>query len=531
MFMLDILIIDGTVFDGSAAPGYRGCVGIKDGKIVMAKGDESAAQVIDAAGKIVCPGFIDAHSHGDFLLGTEDGRIFKTAQGITTELCCQCGSGRAPVSAERAEEIHAFFNYGQPLDEVKRWTTFERYLDYVSGLSLSANAMFNVGHRILRTAVMGLDNRQATAKELDRMCGILREAMQAGASGLSTGLIYVPGCYADTHEVVELAKVIAPYNGIYFTHLRNESYAVVESVEEALNIGRNAGVRVNISHHKVMGKDNWGKHKRTLELIHRANEEGFPTTLDQYPYARCMTTLQSCIPNWHFSDGLETVTQRLHDPAFRAQLRREMEDPATDYDNFYRNSGGWDGVYVSSAPKTPQAQGKFISEYAAEQGMDPWTAFFDLMMENHCLAGGVYCAMSEDDMFDIIRSPYCVVGSDGINTNWNGKGHPRGSATFPHAIELFVKEKKILTLEHMIHKMTGLTAKNLLVNNKGLLKDSYDADVLVIDYDNLHNPATYDNPNCKTEGLDYVIVNGKVVYQDMEFTGEYSGRFVPHTGT
>lgn len=528
--MLDILIINGTIMDGSGTPGYKGCVGIKDGKIVTAKGDEKAAQVIDAVGRIVCPGFIDAHSHGDFVLGTEDGRLFKTAQGITTELCGQCGSARAPVSAERAEEIHAFFDYKQPLDEVKRWTTFERYLDYVSRLSLSANTKFNVGHRILRAAVMGLENRLATPAELENMKAILREAMQAGAAGLSTGLIYVPGCYADTNEVVELAKTIAAFDGIYSTHLRSESEALVESVEEALGIGREAGVRVCISHHKVLGKDNWGKHKQTLELIHRANEKGFHTTLDQYPYARCMTTLQACIPNWYFADGLEAITQRLRDDSFRAQLRKEMEDPTTDYDNFYRNSGGWDGVYVASAPDTPQAQGKFVSEYAVEQGKDPWTAFFDLMVENHCTAGGVYCAMSEEDMFDIIRSPYCVVGTDGINEEWAGKGHPRGSASFPQAIDLYVKKNKILTLEQMIHKMTGLTAERLLVHNKGLLKTGYDADVLIMDYENLHNPADYDHPNALTEGMDYVIVNGKVVYHNLKFAGEYPGKFVPHVG-
>ena len=528
--MLDILIINGTVIDGSGAPGYKGCVGIKDGKLVSAKGDEPAARVIDAAGKVVCPGFIDAHSHGDYVLGTENGRIFKTVQGITTELAGQCGGSRAPVSAERVEEMHSFFGYKQPLEEAKRWTTFERYLEYVSGLCLSANAKLNVGHRILRTAVMGLENRPATAQELDRMCGMLREAMQAGASGLSTGLIYVPGCYAETSEVVELAKVIAPYNGIYFTHLRNESFALVESLQEALDIGRNAGVRVNISHHKALGKDNWGKQKTTLEMIRKANEDGYHTTLDQYPFDRCMNNMTSCIPNWYFAEGTNAVSQKLRDPAFRAQLRKEMESPDTPYDNFYRNSGGWDGIYVAAAAKTPEAEGKFISEYAELVGKDPWTAYFDLMAENNCGVSGIYCAMSQDDLFDIIRSPYCVVGTDGINKSWQDKGHPRGSSTFPKAIELYVKQNKVLTLEQMIHKMTGLTAERLLVDNKGLLKEGYDADVLVLDYDNLKVHATYDDPNRKTEGIDYVIVGGKVVYQDLEFTGEYPGKFVPHTG-
>lgn len=530
--MLDILIINGTVIDGSGAPGYQGCVGIKDGKIVMARGDESAAQVIDAAGKIVCPGFIDAHSHGDTdsVMGTENGRLFKTPQGITTEIAGQCGTSRAPVSAEHLDTMYDFFVYSLPKEEVKRWTAYENYLDYVSNLSLSANVKFNVGHRALRAAVMGLENRVATNRDLENMKALLREAMQAGAAGMSTGLIYVPSCYSETGEIVELAKTLAPFNGTYSTHMRNESDQLVESLEEALNIGREAGVRVCISHHKAMGKDNWGKQKQTLEMIHRANQDGYYTTMDQYPYDRCMNMMRSCIPPKYFAQGLDVITEQLKDAGFRAQLKREMEDPATPYDNFYRNSGGWDGVYIAHTPVTKGAAGKFISEYAQEIGKDPWTTYFDLMVENRCSVGGVYCAMSQEDMFDIIRSPYCVVGTDGINKKWTDKGHPRGSATFPQAIDLYVKKNKILTLEQMIHKMTGLTAERLLVPNKGLLKDGYDADVLVMDYENLHNPATYDEPNALTEGMDYVIVNGKVVYHDLQFTGTYSGKFVPHTG-
>jgi len=312
--------------------------------------------------------------------------------------------------------------------------------------------------------------------------------------------------------------------------MRNESFDVVAAVEEVLDIGRRAGVRTDISHHKVLGKGNWGKQKQTLELIHRANEEGFITTMDQYPYPRCMTTQRACMPNWYFSEGLAAVTEKLRDPSFRAKLRKEMEDPTTPYDNYYLNAGGWDGVYISSADKTPEAAGKFITEYAELVGKDPWTAYFDLMVENKCEVGGVFCAMSEEDMCDIIRSPYCVVGTDGCTVSWKHKGHPRASAAFPRAINYYVKEKKILTLEQMIHKMTGLPAQRLLVANKGLLKDGYDADVLIIDYDNLKDLATYDDPNRLTEGMDYVTVNGKVVYHDMKFTGTYSGRFVPHTG-
>lgn len=522
--MLDILIINGTVIDGSGVPAQKGCIGIKDGKLVHAVGTEEAARVIDAQGRVVCPGFIDAHSHGDRLLGTEDGRLFKTPQGITTEQCGNCGSSQAPVALERAEELHRAFSSRTTLEEVSRWANYENYLQYVEKCQKSANVRFYVGHRILRQGVMGMDNRPPTKQELERMCAMLREAMEAGAAGMSTGLIYVPACYAETDEIVALAKVMAPFGGIYASHMRSESDGLVDAVKETIDVGRQAGTRVCISHHKVLGKPNWGMQKETLEIIRKANEEGVYVTCDQYPYTRNMTSLYSCMPNWHFSNGMEAVAKKLRDPAFRAQVRAEMEDPASPYDNYYLNAGGWSGVYITSMPETPEGAGLFVSEYAQRIGKDPWETYFDLMADNGCRGSGVYCSMCDEDVCDIIRSPYCVVGTDGINSSWKTPGHPRGSSTFPHAINYFVKEKKILTLEEMIHKMTGLTAERLRFAGKGLLKEGYDADVLIFDFDRLKDLATYDDPNRLTEGMDHVIVNGRCVYENSALTGEYAGR-------
>ena len=359
--MLDLLIRNGTLIDGSGAPRRSGSIGIRGGSIVETAGDEPAEQTIDAAGRVVCPGFIDAHSHGDLLLGTPDGRMFKTAQGITTELCGQCGLSVFPVAEERAREMYEFFDYHHPFEEVKKWTSMERFLEYVESASMTANAKFYVGHRVLRMAAMGLENRPATAAELDRMQGLLREAMQTGAAGLTTGLVYVPGCYAGTDEVIALARVIAPYNGVYASHIRNESDKVESAVDEVIDIGRRAGVRVDISHHKIMGKPNWGLQKKTLRQITLANERGVHTTCDQYPYTRCMTTLRSCIPNWYLSEGTQALKDRLRDASFRDVLRREMDDPTTPYDNFYLNAGGWDGVYIVTAPGIPEAEGLSVS--------------------------------------------------------------------------------------------------------------------------------------------------------------------------
>ncbi len=528
--MLDVLIKNARIIDGSGAPAYEGNIGIRDDKIVTAEGDENAKEVIDAAGRYVCPGFIDSHSHGDLILGTRSAHLFKTNQGVTTEVTGQCGLSIAPVNPAYLELVQHLLSLGTSSfpEDMANWNSFERYLEYADRQPKTANAMMYVGHSTLRIAVMGFANRVATDEELEKMKSILRNAMEHGAAGFSTGLIYTPSCYADTREIVELAKVIKPFGGIYASHMRNESYDVVNSVRETIDVGRKAGVHVCISHHKTLGKPNWGLQKETLRLIHEAREEGIQVVCDQYPYTCNMTHLNACIPPWYFDQGFDAMTERLKDKAFRDKLRGEMEDPGTKYDNYYLNAGGWGGVLVSSAPATPEAEGLFISEYAEKTGKDPWDAFFDLMVLNRCESGGVYSSMCEEDVCEIAMDPYCIVGSDGLTRSWSEKGHPRACGTFPHAITHFVKEKGIISLEKMISKMTGSTADFLMIKNKGYIRDGYDADLVVFDYDRLQDTATYKNPNSLTEGIDYVFVNGKLVYKDGELTGVCSGRMIRH---
>lgn len=530
--MLDVLIKNAKVIDGTGRPAAKGSVGIRGDKIVYPVKDQEAGRVIDAAGRVVAPGFIDAHSHGDLILGTRSSHLFKTNQGVTTEVTGQCGLSIAPTSPAYLDLVQHLLSLGTASfpEDMGNWNNFSRYLEYADQQPKTCNCMMYVGHSTLRIAVMGFANRVAEDGELAQMKAILRDAMEHGAAGFSTGLIYTPSCYADEREVVELAKVIKPYNGIYASHMRNESYDVIKSVKETIDVGRQAGVRVDISHHKTLGKSNWGLQKETLRLIQEARDEGVRVICDQYPYDCNMTHLNACIPPWYFDQGFDAMTEQLKDPDFRLKLRREMEDPATPYDNYYLNAGGWGGVFVSSSPKTPGAEGKFISDFAAETGRDAWDAFFDLMVENQCSSGGVYSSMCEEDVCEIALAPFCIVGSDGLTRSWEEKGHPRASATFPHAINYFVKEKKILTLEQMIRKMTGLTADSLLIKNKGYIKGGYDADLVILDYDRLKDTATYTNSNSLTEGIDYVLVNGQVVYEDMKLTGVYSGRMIRHNG-
>jgi len=528
--MLDCLIKNASIIDGTGSPAYKGNLGIKDGKIVFVKGDEEAAEVIDAAGRCLTPGFIDAHSHGDTIIGSKDHALYKVTQGVTTDVGGQCGLSMAPVTSKNLYDSQVMLAVTTPEfpEDMVNWTSYPRYLEYVDALPKVHNTMMYVGHSTLRIAVMGMDNRKPTSEELESMKSLLKEAMEAGAAGFSTGLIYTPCCYAEEDEIVELAKVIAPYNGIYASHMRDESTYVVESVKETINVGRRAGVIVDISHHKMLGKPNWGKQKETLRLIHEANEEGIRTICDQYPFTRNMTSLNACIPPWHFADGFVVMTEKLKDPDFRAQLKKEIEDPATEYDNYYLNTNGWTDILVCTASLTPEAEGKTVAEYAELIGKDPWEAFFDICEQNKCATCAVYASMCDDDVCEIIRDPYCVVGSDGIGSRWEIPNHPRASATFPHAINYFVKDMGILSLEEAVHKMTGLTADYLGIKNKGFIKEGYDADLVIFDFDKLEDTASYSGGNGITEGIDYVIVAGEVVYHDKQFTGRTPGVIIRH---
>lgn len=528
--MFDILIKDATIVDGTGANSYVGSVGIKDKKIKLNLEQEEAKQVINANGKILSPGFIDAHSHGDLILGEDFARLCKTSQGVTTEIGGQCGFSMTPIKPENLQLIQGLLSVGalQFPDDMVNWNTFGRYLEYADSVPKTANIKMYIGHSTLRVAVMGFANRKATPEELERMKELLRDAMEHGALGLSTGLIYTPSCYADTEEIVELAKVIQPYGGIYASHMRNESYDSVKSVNEVIEIGRRAGVHVFISHHKICGKGNWGLQKETLEVINNAIKEGIKVTCDQYPYACNMTHLNACIPPWYFDQGIAAMAEQLKKPAMREKIKKEMEDPSTPYDNYYLNAGGWSGVFVSSSPKTPEVEGMFISDYAKKIGKDPFETFFDIMVSNNGESSAVYSSMCDADVFDIALAPNTVVGSDGLTRAPGEKGHPRAYGTFPRAICYYVKENEIMSLEQIIRRMTSMTAERVGLETKGIIKEDYDADLVIFDYDRLHDKANYTNSCLLTEGIEYVIVNGEIVYCDKQFTGATPGKVIRH---
>ena len=528
--MYDLLIRSTQILDGTGAPAFPGTIAVKDGRLFILPADAAAeaVTVLDAQGKYTCPGFIDPHSHGDAVLGTDFGSLSKISQGITTHVGGMCGFSMFPVNPETLpllQESLGLLTHSFP-PEMETFSAAENYFRWTDTVKRPENLMVMVGHIALRAAVMGYDNREPTEAELAQMQSLLRDAMEHGAAGLSSGLVYVPSAYARAEELTALCRVVAEFDGVYTTHMRNEAGDSLETVRESIAVARNSGVRLHISHHKLQGRANWGMSRQTLQLIHEARAEGIRVTCDQYPYTASQTHLSVCAPPKYYSNGLSGMLAYLQDPATRAQIKAEMNDPATPYDNFYLHAGGWEGVLISDAPYSPEAQGKTVAQLAAERDQDPFDTFCDILIANRGVATAIYFTMSEEDVFAIIRDEAVMVGTDGIVKSMTDKSHPRAYGTFPRAIRYFVKEHHLMPLEAMIRKMTGFPAETMGLKHKGLIRDGYDADLVILDYDAVSDKADYLHPNEPADGIDCVIVAGQVVYRDKTLTGAAPGKTI-----
>lgn len=529
--MLDLLFKDATVVDGTGNPAFTANVGVRDGRVVL-PADGPAHRVVEAQGRVLCPGFIDAHSHGDQILGQEQAKLSKVSQGITTEIAGQCGGTMYPVSEEHLGDIQSLVSIGTltfPPD-MGEYTDAKRYFERIEAIPLAANCKILIGHSTLRLAVMGYAERKPTPEEMERMKALVRGAMEQGALGLSSGLIYPPGCYADTDELAELAAVVRPYGGIYATHMRNESDNLVAAVREALEVGHRAGVPVEISHHKACGRQNWGLSGETLALVDAAVAEGMQVTIDQYPYTANMTNLNICIPPQYFDkEGAASMVAALKDPATRQKIREQMTAENPGYDNFYQNAGGFGGILVSGCPETPEADGKIIEDYAKFIGKDPFDAYFDILIANGEKANGIFFTIGEEDVFRIIQHPAACVGTDGSCRTMEEKTHPRAFGSFVRAICWFYKEKGLFTLEEMIQKLTSFPARRLGLPAKGVVADGYDADLLLLDMDALRDNASYETPTALCDGVDLVVVNGVPAYENKRLTGQNPGKILRHS--
>ena len=513
--MLDILVQNGQVVDGTGAPRYRADVGIQSGRIVeMGTLDGAeAATVIDAAGCVVAPGFVDMHSHADFTLPVWPTADSMVRQGITTTVFGQCGLSPAPLlEGTRAQMVEMMDRKEAPLpwDE---WSTLGGYLDYLRHIGTSINVVPLVGQGTVRAAVMGYAAGPASEEQIAQMQQLVIGAMQEGAIGISTGLIYPPGSYAAVDELIAVTRPVGERDGYYFSHIRGESDTLLDAVSEAIRIGRETGAAVQISHFKASGRKHWTQSPQALALIDRARAEGQDVTADMYPYLAGSTGLAALLPEWAQEGGRVTTLQRLRDPQTRVQMAAEMHTRG------FASAVEWDGVLISRSPANRTYEGRRIAALSAGEAKDPYTWVFDALLELDLDASVVVFHSSEDNRRQELRHPAMMIGTDGYGLADHGplstgKPHPRNYGTYPRVLARYSRELGVLALEEAIQKMTGLPAQKLRWSDRGLVKAGYLADLVVLDPDTVSDRATYEAPHQYPDGIPHVIVNGRLVVHD-----------------
>ena len=522
----EILIRGGLVIDGSSRPGEIGDVAVRDGRIAALGRSlpESGAEVIDAKGLAVAPGFIDIKTHSDFTLPINPKAESKVRQGVTTEIVGHCGFSVAPVLPGRLELIRDYLSASAPWLPFRE-LGFPEYLDTFPATAVNAGML--VGHHTLRLNVMGMEARAPNAAELAQMSALLDEGLAAGALGLSTGLFTPPSSYAERAEIIALCQVVKRHNAAYFTHIRDESNRVVEAVEEAIDIARTCGVHVEIVHLKCSGMDNWGKAKRILEMIEAARAEGLAIDCDAYPYAAGSNPLKNLLPQWVQSGGVEAMLARLALPETRARIGAEI---ARDGLNNWGRIPSWECVQISISPHLPQHAGQTVTAIAAARGREPIDLVCDYLIEDKGATRVLITSIAEDDIREIVRSPTALVGSDGncvadYGIVAQGMPHPRFYGTFPRIIGHYVHDEHLLPLEQAVRKMTGATAQALRLRDRGLLKEGYRADIAIFDPADFNDRATYGKPHQYPSGArTTVLVNGVIVVEDARHTGALPGK-------
>jgi N-acyl-D-amino-acid deacylase len=523
-----ILISGGTVIDGVGGPPVMMDVGIDGAKITGIHKPKTAkgAMTVDASGKVVCPGFIDIHTHSDIsLLGCPLAES-KIRQGVTTEVVGNCGGSAAPlIGAARHATADSAKEYSVQVD----WVTMDEYLLRLGNLRTSVNVATLVGADTVRSGVVGLDDVPPTDSQLKEMQELVWEAIMQGAFGLSSGLIYAPGCYATTEELIALASISGSLGGIYASHIRGEGTTLIEAVSEAITIGRKAKVRVQISHHKAAGTRNWGLVEKTIQIIEDARRQGVDVAFDVYPYTASCTDLSAVLPPWVHDGGKDAILKRLADPEARGRMERDFEDRDSAWENVV-GENCWDNIEVSGFKK-PGNKGyshKRISEIAKEMGKDPSDAVFDLLMDEDLDVTAIFHEMCEEDVIRVISHPLSSIASDGEVSAPYGifsefAEHPRVYGTFPRAIRKFVLERQVVPMEEMIRKMTSSPAQRLGIADRGIMRKGMMADIVVFDPSTIRDRATFSQPHQYSEGVTEVFVNGILTIRNGEHLKERAG--------
>ncbi|MFI1865404.1 amidohydrolase family protein [Streptomyces jumonjinensis] len=528
---VDLLLSGGMVVDGTGAPGRTADLAVTAGRItVLPPGERpEAAETVDARGQTVAPGFIDVHTHSDALAlraGPDDGETLRLApllQGVTTEICGNCGTSLFPALPARLPELADQLRVTFGLGPVRPAEDFDAFAAAQDPALRPTHIASLVGHGTLRAGVMGYEDRPPRPEELRTMRALLDRALSQGAAGLSTGLIYPPGGYADTEEIVALAEVAARHGKPYVTHLRDEMSQVETALEEALDIAVRSGAALQISHHKTAGRHAWGATLRTLPRLERARAEGVDVLCDVYPYTAGSTVLHAMLPPWASDGGVRALLERLPDPAVRDRIRHDIAQGVKGWENTVGN-GGWDLIAVAAAPAHPHTEGRRIAELAAERGVDPVEYVCELLLAERGEVTIISHSMREDDVRRVLASPLSMIGSDGVPKP--GRPHPRWAGTFPRVLGHYGREEKLLPLETAVHKMTGLPAGRFGLTGRGVIRDGAHADLVVFDPSAVRDTATFDRPLLTPEGITAVVVAGRTAVRDGRATGTRAGTVV-----
>ena len=524
--MYDLLILNGKVVTGSGNPWFAGDLAVAKGKIVkigrLAR--EEAHKTIDASGLVVSPGFIDGHSHSDLFLFVDPKAHQKIMQGVTTENVGLDGMSVAPIEKK---DIAAWRKHLSGLDgnpEIEwKWRSFADYLDAIDALPTSNNVTSYVGLGTIRLKVMGMTDQPPTSEQLAQMKGLTAQAMEEGARGVSSGLIYPPSQYQTLAEVAEIARVTRDYNGIYDVHLRSEGDGLIQAIEEVIEIGRRSGVPVLITHFKVLGKKHWGLSDKTLQMVDEARKEGVEVHIAQYPYTAGSTMFHAIIPPWRHAKGPDSLIQMLKED--KEPIKKDIRE-RTDWENWAKVNG-WENIVVSSVESeaNKQYEGKSVTKIAAMRGLtDPADAALDLLAEEELAVGMIVFGMDEKDVVNIMRHSTMSVITDGLLGG--SKPHPRVYGSFPRILGRYVRKEGIMGLEEAIRKMTSLPAEKLRLKRKGLLAENYDADITIFNPETIIDKATFENPRQFSTGIEWVIVNGQVVVEEGQHTKAAPGRTV-----
>lgn len=520
------LIVNGTIVDGSGRAGYQANVLIEDERIAKI-GDiqpEEGVEVIDAKGLIVAPGFIDTHSHSDLQILENPEILPKVRQGVTTEVLGQDGISMAPLPIKYISPWRKnLAGLDGDSDNINwEFETTEGYLKMIEDAKPGLNECYLVPHGNIRMEAMGLDNRLPNDEELKAMCDITRREMEAGAVGLSTGLIYMPCAYSESKEIIEMCKVVAEYDGIFVIHQRSEADTILDSMEEVIKIGRESGVKIHYSHFKVCGKKNWDKIDKVIELLEKAKAEGIRVSFDQYPYVAGSTMLGVILPPWVHDGGTDKVVERLADPELRKKMVYDIEHGIPGWDNFVEFAG-LDGIFVTSVKtqKNQDAIGLSLTQLGKLRGKDAYEATFDLLLEEENAVGMVDFYGTEEHVQLFMKRPEMNACTDGL---LGGKPHPRVYGAFTRILGKYVREDKALSLEEAIYKMTKKPAETFLIADRGQIKEGYFADITIFDKDTVIDKGTFVDPIQYPEGIKYVLINGQTVIAGENHTGARSGK-------